>query len=74
MSTHQARNLLAPIAAQTELVELTAELMSGAGGAHIGYEARPSPTPLGCACSHLVNNACKSTIVSKGLCSACKRP
>ncbi len=32
-----------PLPGQTELVELTAELMSGAGGAHIGYEACASP-------------------------------
>ena len=30
--------------AQTELVELTAELISGADGAHIGYEACPTST------------------------------
>ena len=47
ISLCQALQLLkAPMPAQTELVELTAELISGADGAHIGYEACPSSSPV----------------------------
>ena len=64
-----------PVVAQTELVELTAELMSGAGGAHIGYEACPSPNSSEAVlASTSVYNVCESTMESRGLRAACKPP
>lgn len=35
----------APLCLQTELAELTTELMGGAAGGFIGYEARPRHAP-----------------------------